>query len=112
MVGKYSTVMFLKEPFENWKGSKFVSGSSSPDRNQALLLLKECRILAERLDDKKMDIAISSPEDRQALKGFETVWLAGWLSDTDLQKEARLTAAHIAILGYLLAQQQGHATSK
>ncbi len=88
--------------------SQALNISKSPDRNQALKLLIECRTLALRLAGQGMDIALSSWQDRVTLKGFEAVWLSGWLDDPDLQNEAELTPAHVATLGYLLAQQQSH----
>ena len=86
--------------------SQALNSTKSLDRNQALKLLIECRTLALRLAGQGMDIALSSWQDRVTLKGFEAVWLSGWLDDPDLQNEAELTPAHIATLGYLLAQQQ------
>lgn len=83
-----------------------MAGSNSLDRSQALALLKGCRRLAVRLDEQGSDIAINSPEDRQILREFEKVWQAGYLSDSTLPQEAELSPAHIAILGYLLAQEQ------
>lgn len=76
------------------------------NRDKALNILRECRQLAKSFEEEGLGIAISRAEDRQALKGFEQVWLEGWLSDTTLPGEAGLTPAHIAILGYLLAQEQ------
>ncbi len=87
------------------------NNSKTLDRNQALKLLLECHTLALRLAEQGMDVALSSWQDRLILKGFEEVWLAGWLNDPDLQNEAQLTPAHIATLGYLLAQQQSQTKS-
>jgi hypothetical protein len=88
--------------------SQALNSNKSLDRNQALKLLIDCRTLALRLAGQGMDIALSSWQYQVTLKGFEAVWLAGWLNDPDLQKEAELTPAHIATLGYLLAQQQSY----
>ncbi len=85
-----------------------LNNSKFLERHQALKLLLECRTLALRLAGQGMDIALSSWQDRVTLKGFEAVWLSGWLDDPDLQNEAELTPAHIATLGYLLAQQQSY----
>jgi hypothetical protein len=81
-------------------------GTNSLDRGEALKLLEECRNLAAKLTEQGMDIELNNRQDRLTLQGFETVWLSGWLEDSELQTEAGLSPAHIATLGYLLAQQQ------
>ncbi len=85
---------------------------SSLDRNHAFNYLVECRNLAVKLTELGMDIEVRSSKDRIILAGFEAVWLSGWLNDTELQGEVGLTPAHIATLGYLLAQQQSYNKSK
>ena len=75
------------------------NSTKSLDRNQAVKLLVECHILALRLAGQGMDKALSSWQDRDTLKGFEEVWLSGWLDDPALQNEAQLTSAQIATLG-------------
>ena len=103
----------MERPVKTSSLERRLNNSKSPDldRNQALTLLLECRALALNLAEQGMDLEIKSPQDRAILKGFEAVWLSGWLEDLTLQSEAGLSPAHIATLGYLLAQQQSHSNT-
>ena len=64
---------------------------------EAVASLSSCRYLARKLASHGVDVELNK-RDRAVLRGFDRVWLDGWLEDYDIAKVAGLSPADINLL--------------
>lgn len=74
-------------------------------RAEAIALLTACVPLADRLAALGINIELTA-EYRLALAGFNKVWLADWLDDPDIHRQAGLGRADIGALSFMVTRDQ------
>ncbi len=82
----------------------YLDRGNTVKRIEAIALLVACVPLADRLAAMGVNIELTE-QDRTALAGFNKVWLADWLDDPDIHRQAGLSRSDIGSLNFVAAMQ-------